>query len=177
MIDGTKLGQLKGDPNPRCRVYEYDNDKICKLYTNSINYENERDIYLLLKDCDFIPKLYDHNDDGRYLIIERLMCPSVADPNPVLPETFREDLRFIEQFLLDKGIWNRADRFKAEHIFLDKPERSKETHGVRIIDFDTDSIYPSDSPDYNNMYNFQNKNFDKDFDAAYRQFLLENGLM
>lgn len=143
-FDASKLGDYLGDSN-RCIVREYDTNLVCKCYKSPVNYQNEKDIYLLLKDCDFIPKMHYYNDDAQIIIMERLICESVADVD-VLPATFKEDMKYIELYLVNKGIGNRSDAFKPEHIFLDKKEKSKETHGVRIIDFDVDVIFPTTNP-------------------------------
>lgn len=159
MEDKTIKKRIKnvilGEPNSRCFVTA-DDDKIYKYYKSSTSFNNEKKSYNLLKGLEFVPTIYEINDDEKCIVMERIKGKALSE-GAIVPDTFLDDMLKIYDILVERGISDFTDFLKPEHIFVDT-NNSIDTHGIRVIDFDT---YPPVAPD-EPMYNIISKNLKND---------------
>jgi len=165
--------ELLGNSN-RCNVHG-DENKIIKGYYRPENYNTEKTILLELKDETFAPNIITYNDENMFIEMERINGISLEDFTEDLPTTFIEDMKFIGRRLIEKGIVSRPDQSKMEHIFICDESCSAETHGIRIIDFDVDMIFPKDNPQFDKVVKQNLDYFENNYENELLDMLKING--
>lgn len=132
----------------RCTVIA-EEDSIIKSYCNPTSFYNEKNILTELQEESFVPRIIFIPDNNEMWIrMEKLNGIRLDNWKQKLPQTFVDDMLYIEKAMAMHGIFDRADRYKLEHIFMCDEKESPQTHGVRIIDFDVDSIFPKDNSNF-----------------------------
>lgn len=144
----------------RCRVYLSD-DEVKKFYFSQASMDSEKEVYHRLKGHSFIPGLLD--EDANSITIERIKAPTLTEYVGMfgkLPDNVSSALKYIKETMVDAGIVDSPDFYKIDsHIFVDSPDNSPETGGIRIIDFDVDLVVPKDS----DSVRFAKRNIEREF--------------
>lgn len=138
--------------NNRCLtiVNEYE---VNKIYLSRLSFDTELEVYKRMTKYSFIPRLLDFHDN--MITIERFDAPTLfeyVESEGHIPYHFAKSYKYILEKFAENGIYNLSDLRKFnEHVFIDQIERSPETKGLRVIDFDVVDIISKQDPKYNDF--------------------------